>query len=271
MREVAEFAAPIGAALRGIPCVTHAYGALLPEIRVARAGEDLAPLWTAAGLEPPPYGGSYDYAYLDIYPPSMQPQERPHLPSTQHLAPAPVVSAVQALPELVTEESSRPLAYVTFGTVFNDTTPLRAVVEGARALDVQLLVTVGPEADPSDLGPQPPHVHVTRYIPQQQLLHHCKAVVSHAGSGTFLAAAAAGLPQLRVAQGADQYLNAEACSRSGIGISLPIPVAPTDVTVALERLLSEPAYKTAAFQMGRDIADMPTPDEVADRLSRAYS
>ena len=201
----------------------------------------------------------------------MQPQERPHVPSTQHLAPAPVVSAVQALPELVTEDSSRPLVYVTFGTVFNDTTPLRAVAEGARALDVRLLVTVGPEADPSDLGPQPPHVHVMRYIPQEQLLHHCKAVVSHAGSGTFLAAAAAGLPQLCAAQGADQYLNAEACSRSGIGISLPVPVAPTDVTVALERLLSEPAYKTAAFQMGRDIADMPTPDEVADRLSRAYS
>lgn len=112
-------------------------------------------------------------------------------------------------------------------------------------------------------------MHVTRYIPQEQLLHHCTAVVSHAGSGTFLAAAA-GLPQLCVAQGADQYLNAEACSRSGIGISLPVPVASTEVTVALERLLSEPAYTTAAFQMGRDIAAMPAPDDVADRLSRAY-
>src|SRR3954447_24321245 len=54
--EQAELAAPIAAALRGVPNVTHGFGALLPEVRLARAAEALAPLWREHGLEPRPHG-----------------------------------------------------------------------------------------------------------------------------------------------------------------------------------------------------------------------
>jgi UDP:flavonoid glycosyltransferase YjiC (YdhE family) len=269
VRDAAEFAAPVAAARRGIPHVTHAFGALLPEVRVARAGEDVAPLWASAGLEPRPYGGSYDHLYLDIYPPSLQPQERPHVPRTLHLRPVGAAAAAEReLPPLVTEVSERPLVYVTFGTVFNDVQPLRAVVEGARGADVRLVVTVGPEADPAALGPQPAHVHVERYLPQDQVLGLCSAVVSHAGSGTFLAAAASGLPQLCVPQGADQFLNAAACARSGAGIALTTPPTADEVRTALERLLAEPAFTAAAARLALDVAAMPTAQDVADRLAR---
>ena len=271
VRDAAEFAAPLAATLHDLPCVTHAFGALLPERRVANIGLDVAPLWEAHGLEPRPYGGSYDHLYLDIYPPSLQPQERPHVPRTLHLRPSPVEStATEHLPEWLTD-SALPLVYVTFGTVFNDLTPLRSVVEGARALDVRLVVTVGPEGDPVALGPQPASVHVTRYIPQDLLLPHCAAVVSHAGSGTFLAAAAAGIPQLCVPQGADQYLNADACERSGIGISMRAPAAAEDVQRALEQLLSDASFATAARAVSQDIAAMPSPRDVADLLYERYA
>ena len=272
IRDAAEFAAPIAAGLDGIPCVTHAFGALLPERRTARAGDEVAPLWAAHGLTPRPYGGSYDYLYLDIYPPSLQPQARPHVPRTQHLRPSPVHSkASQPLPEWLAEEPVRPLVYVTFGTVFNDVAPLRPVVDGARALDVRLLVTVGPEGEPDALGPQPPNVHVARYIPQDQVLPHCAAVVSHAGSGTFLAAAAAGLPQLCVPQGADQYLNAAACQRSGIGISVSAPASADDIQHALAELLADASFAANARAVSHDIAAMPSAQEVADRLHTAYA
>jgi UDP:flavonoid glycosyltransferase YjiC (YdhE family) len=272
VRDAAEFAAPVAGALRGIPVVTHAFGALLPEIRLVRAGEDLAPLWAAAGLEPRPYGGSYDHLYLDIYPPSLQPQERPHVPATQHLrSTGPLGTEDEGLPSLVTAPSDRPLVYVTFGTVFNELEPLRAVVEGARDLDVRLVVTVGPAADPAGLGPQPPHVHVAPYIPQERLLARCTAVVSHAGSGTFLAAAAAGLPQLCVPQGADQYLNAEAGTRAGVALSVPAPATAGDIRTALARLLAEPAFTAAARRLAQDVAAMPTSEQAAERLARDYA
>ncbi len=57
----AEFAGHIVAAELGIPSVTKGFGPLLPERRVRAAGEDVAPLWRSRGLEPRPYGGSYDH------------------------------------------------------------------------------------------------------------------------------------------------------------------------------------------------------------------
>src|SRR5439155_23815986 len=57
----AEFAGHIVAAVLGVPSVTNGFGALLPERRVCAAADEVAPLWRSRGLEPRPYGGSYDY------------------------------------------------------------------------------------------------------------------------------------------------------------------------------------------------------------------
>ena len=121
------------------------------------------------------------------------------------------------------------------------------------------------------LGPQPENVHVARYIPQTQLLDHCAAVVSHAGSGTFLAALAAKLPQVCIPQAADQFFNAAACAKVGAGIA----IAPDGVTVeaideAVTTLLEEAAYREAACRVSGEIAAMPSPTEVVDKLHATY-
>ena len=66
VNDAAEFAGPVVAAQRGVASVGRSFGGLLPEPRVASAGDAVAELWTGAGLEPRPYGGVYDYLYLDI-------------------------------------------------------------------------------------------------------------------------------------------------------------------------------------------------------------
>jgi UDP:flavonoid glycosyltransferase YjiC (YdhE family) len=260
VREAAEFAAPIAAAEHDVPYLTHAFGALLPEPRVARAGRAVAPLWEERGLNPSPYGGSYDHLYLDIYPPSMQSQDRPHIPSTRHVRPG-------AARNRGTDASARPLVYVTFGTVFNAVEPLARVIDGVRQLDVDVLVTVGAQGDVHAFGEQPPNVRVETFVPQDEVLPRASAVVSHAGSGTFLGAAAAGVPQVCIPQGADQYLNSEACNRSGIGIVLPGSPAADDVRDAVLQVLSEPSYAEAAHAVSRDIASMPSPEAVAADLA----
>ena len=68
VNDAAELAAPIAAAVIGVPHVTHAFGALLPEARVRRGGDEVAALWRAEGLQPRLYAGVYDHLYLDIYP-----------------------------------------------------------------------------------------------------------------------------------------------------------------------------------------------------------
>jgi len=264
--DAAELAGHIVAAALGVPSVTKGFGPLLPAGRVAAAGDEVAPLWRSRGLEPRPYGGAYDTLYLDGYPPLLQPQPAAHIARRQLVRPhlddgENDRSAAIPFPG---GPADAPLIYVTMGTVFNDVKPLRLTIEALRELPVRVLVTVGPRRDPATLGGQPAHVRVERYVPQSLVLEHCDVVVSHGGSGTVLGAAALGLPQLCLPQGADQFLNAVAIASAGAGIALmPEECTPDAVTGAVGRLLRDHSYRDAAARVCESIASMPTVEEVA--------
>jgi UDP:flavonoid glycosyltransferase YjiC (YdhE family) len=262
----AEFAGHIMAAELGIPSITKGFGPVLPKRRVAADGAEVAPLWRSRGLEPRPFGGAYAYLYLDIYPPALTTEDADHIPRRQLLCPISDdghtdMSSALPLPEC---RYDAPLVYVTMGTVFNDVAPLLAILAALRDLDVRLLITVGPRVDPAVLGPQPAHVRVEQYVPQAALLPHCDVVVSHAGSGTMLASIRHGLPQLCLPQGADQFLNSAAVTSARAGISLtPSAATASALRDAVARLLDCASYREAAAALGRSIAAMPTPEDVA--------
>jgi UDP:flavonoid glycosyltransferase YjiC (YdhE family) len=258
----AELAGPIAAALAGVPNVTHSFGRLLPRERPARAAEAVRGLWEAHGLEPPEYAGTYEHLYLDIYPPSLQTDELEHVGERQLIRPADVPRA----------HHDGELVYITFGTVFNDDLSLfETAVEAARELPVKVVVTLGPGHEPDALGEQPANVRVATYIPQEELLPRCAAVVSHAGSGTFLAALAAGLPQQLLPLAADQFLNAEAAAAGGVARVLwPGEATVESVRAALEQVLADRAMRTAAESVGDEIRRMPSPSAVADELASRF-
>lgn len=265
IHDAAEFTGPIAAALVGVPAVTHGFGALTPASRVAAAAEQIAPLWRSVGLEPRPFGGLYDHLYLDPYPARLQTVDMGHVPRRQPARPDAVDEDAEASDVgLEGGPDAPPLVYLTFGTVARVGPAIGIALEAIVARDVRVLVTVGPGGDPADLGPQPSHVRVERYVPQADVLRHCTVVVSHAGSGTFLAAVANGIPQLCLPQAADQFLNADACRHAGVGLAL----TPNEATVesiggALDRLLAEASFRDRARSVAREIAAMPGPGEVA--------
>jgi UDP:flavonoid glycosyltransferase YjiC (YdhE family) len=260
----AELAGPIVAAALGVPNVTHGFGHPLPALRVARAGKAMQPLWEQQGLAPPPFAGTYEHVYVDIYPEALKAYGNEHIQDVAKSRPH------EPAPAAATE--GPPLVYVTFGTVFNrDLDLIATVVEGVRTLPVEVVVTLGPGNEPGALGDQPANVQVAEYIPQADLLPRCAAVVSHAGSGTFLAALAQGLPQLVLPQAADQFLNANAAARAGVAREIP----PGEVTAErvrdeLARVLDEPSIAAAARAMSAEIATMPSAADVADELTGRY-
>jgi UDP:flavonoid glycosyltransferase YjiC (YdhE family) len=271
--EQGELAGPIAAATLGVPNVTHAFGSVLPARRVATAGEHVAALWKAHDLKPRPFAGTYDHLYLDIYPPSLQAGEMTHIASVQPIRHVTFAAAGdEDTPDWVGDDAGDPLVYVTFGTVFNrDVSVIATVVRALAELPLRVIVTLGPGREPGVLGAQPPNVHVAGYIAQTQLLAHCAAVVSHAGSGTFLAALARGLPQLLLPQAADQFLNAAAGARAGVGIAIqPRELTRERVRQAFERLLADAAFRDAAELMSREIQAMPAPDAVVETIERRF-
>ena len=268
--DAAEFAGHIVAASLGVPSVTKGFGALLPEVRVASAAQEVEALWASRGHEPRRYGGAYDHLYVDIYPPEMQIETGTHVPHRQLMRPVTNDGALEgsALP-LPRARADAPLVYVTMGTVFNDASPLQRAVQAARSLNVRVLATVGPAADPAVLGDQPEHVIVERFVPQTAVLPQCDVVVSHGGSGTVLGALTLCLPQVCLPQGADQFLNAEAVAVSRAGLSLLPDAASVDaIRDAVATVLDEPSFRQAAQRVAGSIEAMPSPVEVAALLER---
>lgn len=268
VNDAAELAGPIAAAAIGVRHVTHAFGALLPEVRVRRAAEEVAPLWRAEGLEPRPYAGVYDHLYLDICPPSLQPPGGDHVGARQLVRPVAFAGATDdGVRTDITDRTGSPLVYLTFGTLLYDGDAFQAALAGIRDAGFRLVVTVGPEGDPTAFGPQPSRVVIERYIPQTQLLPSCDAVASHAGSGTVLATLAFGIPQLCLPQAADQFLNAAAVARAGAGLTIPPEeVTPAVVGEAVRRLLADDSFRVNARRLANEIDSMPSPEAVVTVL-----
>jgi MGT family glycosyltransferase len=137
---------------------------------------------------------------------------------------------------------ARPLVYATLGTVFNDPEYqlpfFSCIQEGLVDAPVDLLMTLGPNADHVALGEQRPGVRVLSYVPQRAVLDHCAVVVCHGGYGTVLDAVDAAVPLVVVPFGADQYVNAAAIQRLGIGIVVDeASLSPQTIRDAVDPLL----------------------------------
>ena len=160
----------------------------------------------------------------------------------------------------------RPLVHLTLGTVFHQESGdlFTRVLAGVGDGDVDVVVTVGREINPAELGPSANHVHVARFLPQTLLLPHCDLVVSHGGSGTVVNALALGVPLVLLPMGADQPWNADRSEALGVGVVLdPVTASPTDIGAAVAQVLTSPRYREAALRMREEALSLPTAAEAA--------
>jgi UDP:flavonoid glycosyltransferase YjiC (YdhE family) len=268
-----DLAGPLLAAERGLPSACYGFAFPLEPDVVAAMAERMAPLWTAAGLQPDPHAGMFRGSYLDPTPPALRSDRgpavaisapiRPELPGDPH---APLPAWAQRLGE-------RPTVYVSLGTVplFNQPARFVALLETLAHDDVELVVTVGELNDPAALGDLPDTVHIERWLPLAPLLPQCDAVVCHAGTGTMLAALTAGLPLVLTPIGADQFTNAAACTAAGVARTLmQDQVTPDAIRDAVQAVLAPDApERVAARGLGAEIAAMPAAAAVVRDLDRA--
>jgi MGT family glycosyltransferase len=151
---------------------------------------------------------------------------------------------------------------VTLGTVFplESGDLLARLLAGLAALPVDVVATTGRDVDPAELGPQPPNVRLARWLPQADVLPTVDLVVHHGGSGTLAAAAAHGIPQVVIAMGADQLLNARRVTDLGIGRALhPVTVTPAEAADTVAAVLADPGAAAAAARLAGEYAALPDP------------
>ncbi|MEU4447255.1 glycosyltransferase [Actinosynnema sp. NPDC050801] len=243
--------AAVAAHRAGIPGLWHGFGRMFPDgIGLALPTENTE----APGLP-----------HVDICPPSLQDRD---FVATQHRIELRPVGYADpgALPSWDGRRASQPLVYLTLGTAFGTAELLATAVKGLAALDARVVVATG-RVRPDQLGDVPDNVTVHAWLPQAELLPHVDVVVHHGGSGTTLGALAAGVPQLMLPQGADQFANADAVSAAGAGLRLlPGDVDPDAIADHVRTLVRDDEYAGAARAIAEEIARMPSPADVARRL-----
>lgn len=265
--ESADLAAPIVAAVLGIPGAQLSFGRLVPRAAWEAAAEDTIGLWERFGLEPKPLCGAFDGTYLDIVPPSFQTESIPGGARQQLLRPMFPAAPGEEPPGWLEQLSGRPLVYVTLGTAFNDLTRFRLLLDALADVDCDVVATIGRDNDPAELEPIPANARVEQYVSQSLLLPMASAAVVHGGSGSTLASLSAGLPLLVLPGGADQFENGgQASSLGAARMLMPDELTAAAVREAVVALLEEPSYRSAAQSLAAEIAAMPSPDEVAATL-----
>lgn len=268
LRDEVDVGVGVAAEAAAVPCadvVVIAAGGLLD---VTRLQPPLTELRTRYGL-PADHSpaGVHGQLTVDPVPPGLRDPADP-LPAC----------AVSVRPPILDEDLTRALApsqpgrrslYLTLGTVFaqesGDLFP--RVLAGLHDLDADVLVTVGRGLDPAELGPQPPHIRIERFVPLGKALAGRDLVISHAGSGTVVAALALGLPSVLLPMGADQPWVAERSRALGACRVLdPLSCTPTTVRSTVVPLLEDCPERHAATDIARTASALPTTSEAVDLL-----
>lgn len=169
------------------------------------------------------------------------------------------------VPAGLLRRGTRPRVVITLGTVLTELDGVRAIVrliEAAASVDAEFQLAVG-DADLTSLGTLPDNVHPLPWVPLAELLTASDALIHHGGSGTFLTALQAGLPQLLLPQGADHFTNADALTASGAALRSTSEGVDAEL---LTRLVTDPALREAAARLRAENAALPSPAETVPAL-----
>jgi MGT family glycosyltransferase len=273
IHDSSEFGGVVAAELLGFPHAqveVHANGSRPDTMRMAY--DPLQRLRAEFGLPERPIQSVIDeYLGLTPFPPSLTALGSPVAPTTHYVRVLPADGTV-TLPEWIDRVGSRPLVYVSLGTIWNvwrGPEIFATVLEGLRGIDAEVVLTIGHDRDPSVLGAQPASVHVERFLPLGALLDRCSLVLFHGGSGTLGHVIAHGLPMVILALGADQPENAERCAELGVSRSLdPKELSADAVCDVVLDVLQTPSYREAAEHLREEFERLPGLETAVELLER---
>jgi UDP:flavonoid glycosyltransferase YjiC (YdhE family) len=268
LREPCEYASAVVAHRRGIP---------VAQIGISLAEVEAGSLRVA---EPAlrPYGPGLmealvETVYVSRFPPSLDPSPFPDTVRYRQRSAGDVAGGGVLRDWWVGRTA--PLVYVTFGTVIgylpDAPARFRLALDAVAELDARVLLTVGRHLDPARLGTIPSNVHVEAWVPQVEVMGEANLVVCHGGSGTMLAALAAGVPVVVVPVFGDQFPNGRRAAAAGAGLVVEPERAngsslvgmPARLTEAITTVLSDPVYGLGAQRLA---AEMSGAASVADVL-----
>jgi UDP:flavonoid glycosyltransferase YjiC (YdhE family) len=143
----------------------------------------------------------------------------------------------------------RPLVVVSLGSGYmHQEELLTRIASALTAFDVRALILTGLELAPDELHVGP-DIHLRDFVPHAALLPDASLVITHAGTGTILAAFAAGVPMVCLPLGRDQALNAARAAELGCARVLERDATVEQIRAAIGAALEAEDMRASARRM----------------------
>jgi zeaxanthin glucosyltransferase len=170
--------------------------------------------------------------------------------------------------------TGEPLIYASMGTLVNGMEHVyRAILAAAVAVPGhQIVLSVGKNINPADLGAIPLNAIVVPRAPQIELLKKAALCITHAGLNTALESLRLGVPMVAIPIGFDQPGVAARIAYHGIGEFIEIgDLTAVRLSALVRTVLENPSYGDRARYFQKVIARTHGLGVAADVIEQAFS
>jgi MGT family glycosyltransferase len=169
--------------------------------------------------------------------------------------------------------TGEPIVYASMGTILNGRVDVFRTMAGALAKhkDLQLVLSVGENVDPVQIGPVRSNAIIVKKAPQLELLKKASVCITHAGLNTVLESLAQGVPQVAIPVTYDQPGVAARIANKRTGVVTSLDKLTADhLSTLLDIVLSDPIYRDNARTLKKAIEDANGLSVAADLVEEAF-
>jgi zeaxanthin glucosyltransferase len=154
--------------------------------------------------------------------------------------------------------TGEPLVYASMGTILNGRLDVFRTIVAALAnhRGLQLVLSVGDQVDPEQIGRVPNNAVIVKRAPQLELLKRTSVCITHAGLNTVLESLAQGVPQVAIPVTYDQPGVAARIAHRQTGVVTSLDKLTADhLSTLLNEVLHDPIYRDNARKLQKAIAE----------------
>jgi len=169
--------------------------------------------------------------------------------------------------------NGKPLIYASMGTLVNGLKNVyRTILEAVSEFpDMQVVLSMGRNVDPNDLGSIPANTIVVPSAPQIELLKRATLCITHAGLNTTLEALAHGVPLVAIPIGYDQPGVASRIAYHGVGEFVELnDLSKQRLSELIAKVTSDLGYRGKARWFQNVLREKRGRDVAADMIEQVF-
>lgn len=168
--------------------------------------------------------------------------------------------------------TGEPLIYASMGTLQNGMEGVfRTIVDAANAPGRQIVLAIGGNIKPEQIGPVPSNAIVVQRAPQIDLLKRAALCITHAGLNTALESLTQGVPMVAIPVTNDQPGVGARIAYTRTGVVIPLKELTTEkLRAAVDQVLSDPQYGKNARRLQQAIQKTNGLELAANLIEKAF-